>query len=508
LQSRHLSQQFVTETRVIPMPVTFADSQNRTSLSRAAREGRLRRVTRGIYTDELEASDEEVVARHRWEMVAHVVPDAVIVDRSAASGGAPAEGVLFVASQTRARDVALPGLLVAVREAPRLSSDQPWAEGLHISSPARTLVDNLAVSRKRGKVARTLSLAELGDWVARQARLLGEERLNRLRVDAKQIAAELGVPERKRDIDNLVGAALGTRRAPRGSKALAARAMGRGYDEERVAMFEDLAGALARFEANEEVPGSLPQDTSGAGSSLAFWEAYFSNYIEGTIFSVEEAERIVETGEPPTDRPADGHDILGTHHVVADPVERAKVPFSESEFLEILRSRNAEILAGRPELGPGEWKRQNNQAGTYVFVPHDLVEGTLAEGFVHRDRMSAPIARALYMHFVVSEVHPFTDGNGRVARTVMNAELSHVGETRIVIPIVWRNEYLTSMRQISREQNVQLYMRTLGFAWRWTAAINWSDPPTTRLLMERTNALVDSNEAAESGWRLLLPGTS
>jgi Fic family protein len=112
------------------------------------------------------------------------------------------------------------------------------------------------------------------------------------------------------------------------------------------------------------------------------------------------------------------------------------------------------------------------------------------------------------MHFVVSEVHPFADGNGRVARTVMNAELSHVGETRIVIPIVWRNEYLTSMRQVSRERNVQLYMRTLGFIWRWTAAMNWSDPPTTRLLLERTNALVDSTEAAESGRRLVLPGTS
>jgi len=48
------------------MAVTFADSQNRTSLSRAARKGWLRRVARGIYTDELELFVEDVVARHRW----------------------------------------------------------------------------------------------------------------------------------------------------------------------------------------------------------------------------------------------------------------------------------------------------------------------------------------------------------------------------------------------------------------------------------------------------------
>jgi len=34
------------------------------------------------------------------------------------------------------------------------------------------------------------------------------------------------------------------------------------------------------------------------------------------------------------------------------------------------------------------------------------------------------MARALLAMFIVSEVHPFIDGNGRLARLVMNAELS------------------------------------------------------------------------------------
>ena len=41
-----------------------------------------------------------------------------------------------------------------------LADDLPWAEGLRLSSEARTLVDNLAVSRGRGgRLARTLSRA-------------------------------------------------------------------------------------------------------------------------------------------------------------------------------------------------------------------------------------------------------------------------------------------------------------------------------------------------------------
>jgi hypothetical protein len=34
-----------------------------------------------------------------------------------------------------------------------------------------------------------------------------------------------------------------------------------------------------------------------------------------------------------------------------------------------------------------------------------------------------PFKRAAFMLFLISEVHPFIDGNGRVARVMMNAEL-------------------------------------------------------------------------------------
>jgi len=65
------------------------------------------------------------------------------------------------------------------------------------------------------------------------------------------------------------------------------------------------------------------------------------------------------------------------------------------------------------------------------------------------DRLTPGIARALYVMLVVSEVHPFTDGNGRVARLMMNAELSAVGDARIVTPNVFRNEYISSLRRVS-----------------------------------------------------------
>ena len=46
--------------------------------------------------------------------------------------------------------------------------------------------------------------------------------------------------------------------------------------------------------------------------------------------------------------------------------------------------------------------------------------------------------------FVVAEVHPFSDGNGRTARLAMNCMLSARALSRIIIPTVYREDYLLS----------------------------------------------------------------
>ena len=66
-----------------------------------------------------------------------------------------------------------------------------------------------------------------------------------------------------------------------------------------------------------------------------------------------------------------------------------------------------------------QFKGEENRAGLTVFVAPDLVPGTLAEGFALYRSQESPFERAVYMMFLVSEVHPFADGNGRIARVMM-----------------------------------------------------------------------------------------
>jgi Fic family protein len=490
-----------------PGSVFFADAAESSRLSRAVAAGQIRRLGRGIYSADLERGADELIARNRWRVVAHFVPDALIADRSAAIAGRLTEAVLFVVSNERSEAIELPGLIIVPRRGVGpLSDDLPWSEGLRMASLARALVDNLAISRRRGRgPARTLSRREYEDWVARLAQQHTVDQLNNIRDRAKEIAAELGHPERIEVIDNIIGAGLGTRQVRAAGRLLVARQRGTAWDPARMELFTAVARDLPQAIRTLDVLETLPAAGHELHSSLPFYEAYFSNFIEGTEFTIDEAERIVKSGVIPANRAEDAHDILGTYRLLADAVDRTYVADAPDEFLDQLRRWHAHIMQGRPAKRPGMWKETPNQTGTYTFVAPELVEGTLLEGFALLGSIDLPIARALYLMLIVSEVHPFDDGNGRLARAGMNAVLTAAGETRILVPIVWRNEYLTALRQLSRERRINLYVRTLGFAQQWTSRITWNDAAVTRAQLEVTNALLDSTEAEETGRQLILP---
>jgi hypothetical protein len=174
-----------------------------------------------------------------------------------------------------------------------------------------------------------------------------------VRTRALELCDELVVPDRSDAVADIIGAVAGTRGAGAG-RLLAARAAGREYDPERVACFDELASYLRALPPDADVPVELPAVADEAQTSLPFFEAYFSNFIEGTEFSVEEAEAIVESGEIPAERPEDAHDVLGTFEAVHDEHLRAATPGSVEELLELLDRRHRLVMGGRPEKRPGQ----------------------------------------------------------------------------------------------------------------------------------------------------------
>jgi len=132
------------------------------------------------------------------------------------------------------------------------------------------------------------------------------------------------------------------------------------------------------------------------------------------------------------------------------------------------------MLAERPDIGPGEWKQRSNHVGGREFVAPHLVEGTLREGYRYYASLPPGFARAAFAMFVVAEVHPFADGNGRTARLLMNSELSAAGGQRIVVRTRDRGDYLAALRGMTNDLNVPGYTAVLGALQQRTRATDYS----------------------------------
>lgn len=290
----------------------------------------------------------------------------------------------------------LPGLRVAVRDGePPLDDDPPWPGGLRRASVPRALVENLAPSRRRSGVARTLNDQELADWIAVLAQQHPPDRLNRFRDRARQIADKFGQRDRIDFLDDLFGAALGTRPQPIGGTLLSARTAGRGWDVQRLAAFEQLAEDL-QFGLPEEVPSGLPVFVPGRLREQPFFEAYLSNFIEGTEFELDEAIRVVYEGAVPPTRPADAHDVTSTYELIVDTHAARHMPIDDDELIDTLKRNHRRLTGARPKTHPGQFKTLPNRAGSYSFVAPDLVEGTLRRGYRLREVIERPFGRDLH----------------------------------------------------------------------------------------------------------------
>jgi hypothetical protein len=468
---------------------------------RLASQGTLRRLYPGIYTSKLDSPPEAIVLRHWQAIVGHLLPDGVISHRSAFDSR-PHESTLSITRGKTRRDLQLPGLTVHIVAGPGPQHEPPASDtrfgSLYLASDPRRYLENL--TRGRGWSHRVLPQAEVEAALERILMVGGPRRLNQLRDHAREIAPSLGYEKQFKRLNSLIGALLGSHEARllTANQALA-RAAGRPYDPVRLEIFDSL------FTALNQTPLETIEDSAPAGvarEDFAFFEAYFSNYIEGTTFEVEEAEAIIFDGKIIENRSEDSHDILGTFQAATTAPWRDRPPKSADEFLVWLQNVNALVMQQRADKKPGEWKEKANQAGGTYFVAPELVVGSLREAFERIRALRHPLAQAIMIMFVVAEVHPFSDGNGRTARLVMNCMLSAQALSRIIIPTVYREDYLLPLKALSHNKIADPLIRSLTRVQRWSAAFDYSSPrQQLRESLTRCNAFQEDLRS----YKLLFP---
>ncbi|MGH8251840.1 MAG: Fic family protein [Steroidobacteraceae bacterium] len=429
-----------------------------------------------------------IVHRELFALCSLIARGSIISHRTALDGGRPtaAENV-FLTGPNR-RDFRLAGVTLRMTKGPGpLDSDiriPTFAGDTFISSQARALLENLTASRGDPSERRTLGAEGVEAWLDRFISHDIGGGIHKIRDTARAIAGPLGLQDEFKRLDATIGALLGTRTVRLSARAAIARAAGRPYDDARVALFQTLAAELQQNPLQV-----LPADPQADPHLQAFIETYFSNYIEGTEFELEEAHDIVVRGRALRFREDDSHDILGTYQAILKSKGDPVIPQNFEAFAAQLQAWNRQVIESRWSKNPGEFKTEGNRAGNTIFVTPELVLGTLEKGYEIIMSAPTPEQRAALATFVMAEVHPFVDGNGRTSRLALNLFLTHAGLTRIIIPTVYRDDYISALKAMSNTAYPVPFVRMLSRVARFSRWLEVRSKERAFAALKQSNAL-------------------
>ncbi len=99
-----------------------------------------------------------------------------------------------------------------------------------------------------------------------------------------------------------------------------------------------------------------------------------------------------------------------------------------------------------------------------------------------------------FILFVVSEVHPYSDGNARVARALANATLVATGSTRLIVVKGYRDDYLRALKAFSHQANPGPSIHLLDRAHQFVAELPFDRYDRTLELLGKTRALDDTGD--------------
>lgn len=475
--------------------VIFSSSNKNLSkqISKLEKAGEIRKIAPRIYTSNLIDEPEVIITKNIFTILGNLYPNSVLSHRSALEFKPTSAGHIFV-TYTYTKKIKLPGITIRFMEGNGpIEGDNLFSGELFVSQQERAFLENLQVSRQLGPESKTLTLPEIEAKLEQIVRVNGEDGINKVRDNARVIAEKLGMQSEFAKLNRIISALLTTKPSKILSSPIAmARAFGNPYDPARISLFEILFQYL-----KQEEFGDFPEINTDktAFKNFAFFEAYFSNYIEGTIFELEEAKSIIKTETPIANRDEDSHDVLGTYRIVSNLKEMNKTPVTQDELLNILQYRHHILLEARKSKKPGQFKDKNNRAGDTHFVDFNLVRGTLIKGFDYYRALNNPFAKAAYIMFMISEIHPFLDGNGRIARVMMNAELVKEKQTKIIIPTVYRDDYLGALRRLTRQKDPVVCVKMLQRAHEFSSTIKANDMNEAEIHLEACNAFKEHDKA-------------
>lgn len=237
-------------------------------------------------------------------------------------------------------------------------------------------------------------------------------------------------------------------------------------------MYEEI---INKYNKLVEQYRQLVSDRFNQSDFANYNEVLFSAHscaIEGNSFSVDETRTLKEKGLgmiPQGKTLLEAFEILDHFQAYEYLLNNLNKPLSEELLKETHRLLTEHTLSYRTRNDdtpsrPGEYTQVDMCAGDTVFGDHeqlvrrvpDLLSSTqqvLDSTDVH------PMIVSAKFHGFFIYLHPFRDGNGRLARMMSNFILLKQNQPILIIPQEKREEYITALKYIKKERTDEFLVR-------------------------------------------------
>jgi len=185
---------------------------------------------------------------------------------------------------------------------------------------------------------------------------------------------------------------------------------------------------------------------------------YTSNALEGNTLTISETKVIIEDGITVGGKPLkDCYEATGhakAYDFMLSAARAENLVFSEDMILTLHRL----FYSSLDTENAGKYRTyQVFITGTEYLPPEASEVPALMETFISelndKSKTLHPIALAAFAHRRLVDIHPFTDGNGRTARLLMNLILVNQGYQIVSIPPILRIEYISALQAAQKSKN-------------------------------------------------------
>lgn len=189
--------------------------------------------------------------------------------------------------------------------------------------------------------------------------------------------------------------------------------------------------------------------------------AYTSNAIEGNTLTRKETQLVIEENLTSSSKPLKNY-IEAVNHAKAfckilELIE-SNSNLDEKAVLDIHRT----ILVGLDDTNAGFYRSCRVRiSGSNTILPNPLKVPVLMEDFYKwlSENIDNEPLTAIMAHLKFVSIHPFTDGNGRTARLLMNALLLKYGYAPIIVRPTDRKKYLSAIENYQVKNDEEAYIK-------------------------------------------------